>query len=67
MLRVGQELLNVSFGDMILQGKVQFKYTSNEEATSLPRSCGSIYQDAESCVEICDTQARCLCAVWMLL
>ena len=27
MLRVGQELLNVSFGDMILQGKVQLKVT----------------------------------------
>jgi hypothetical protein len=27
MLHVGQELLNVSFGDIILQGKAQFKVT----------------------------------------
>ena len=60
MLRVGHESLNVSFGDMILQGKVQFKYISKEEATSLPRSCEGIYQDADSCVERRDTQARCL-------
>jgi hypothetical protein len=51
----------MSFGDMIIQSKVQFKVTvSKEDGASLPGSCEGIYQDADSCVERRDTQARCL-------